>query len=549
MSTVVRKQQQSTPIEGETFGFPTSLITTITTSGVSKKFYNDESKHFTTLTLPDGFDIILTVSNIVGFTSKGIEAAILILQQYQNLFKYYTKMRVNYPVELNAEIFKTLPAYEAEIATKLNISYEFKYVKEKVNFSQEVSYMFSRFMMPQEPNELLTLENQTKIDKFKRTYLEVFDNCLKAWVKLSVSSSRNKRDLEKVNLTKDNIKRILITLFSHVETQDDLLYKVACGVLFNNTSMLAAHVQNQNVDPKMFNVINMDKYTVNQFNGVIVSLRSSQDKLQQMLAVYLGNILKYKTEPTYPLFKLDEDNRALLLCFISSNLIDVFTKKSNEKAFKQMVNKVCCPTTMKPLGMTPELLAIFESFPREKFLNYFFDEHIHNRDFNPTHGNYFPLLKHYYYNDPDYTNKLFEKWTTIDYYSLNPNKSITCTEFGIFLEWCLFINDSSYTNKLFNIICDCPTDAREFVLYNIFELQNHSVILLMKSGGVVKDNIVFVPSFKQHTQTMLDIRQLFNNFINGVKDTKTNEWIVPPPGNEIPFKVKCPAMDLIDLLA
>lgn len=542
MSAVVRKQRQSAPVEGETFGFPSALITTIATGGVGKKFYDDDSKQFTNLALPQGFDVKLKVSNIAGFTNKGIEAAMLMLQNYQNLFKYYTKMRVNYPVELNAEIFQTLPAYSANIASKLDISFEFKYVDEKVNFSQEVSYMFSRFMMPLEPNESLTLENQPKLDKFKRTYLEVFDNCLKAWVKLSLPKPFNKDQMQKVEKTKENIKRILITMFTNAESPNDLLYKFACGVLFNNASMLAAHVQNKDVDPMMFNVVNMDGYDPEQFDSVVASLRASQNKLQQMLSNYLANILKYKKEPKYPLYKLDEDNRTLLLHFVSSNLMDAFTKKSNEKAFQQLVNKVCRPTMEKPLGITSELIAIFESFPREKFLDFFFDIRIHDRNFNATHGDYFSLLKHYYHNDPAYKNMLFEKWTQMDYYSLNTNKSITCTEFGIFLEWCLFINDSVYTNKLFSIICDCPTDAREFVLYNIFEFQNHSIVHLMKTGGISKNGVVFVPSFKQRTQTMLDIRQLFVNFLNGVKD------VVPPPGNDIPFKVKCPAMDLIDMI-
>ena len=548
MSSFVRKQQISAQIEGETFGFPSALITTIATGGVGKKFYGDDSKQFTNLALPQGFHVKLSVSNIVGFTNKGIEAAMLMLQNYQNLFKYYTKMSVNYPVELNAEIFQTLPAYSANIASKLNISFEFKHVDGKVNFSQEVSYMFSRFMIPQEPNEDLTLDSQPKLDKFKRTHLEVFDNCLKAWVKLSIPKPYNKDKAKKMEKTQENIKRILITVFSNTETPNDLLYKFACGVLFNNASMLAAHVQNKDVDPIMFNVVNMDEYTPEQFDSVVAALRASHDKLQQMLADYLANILKYKKESTYPLYKLDEDNRALLLRFISSNLLDAFTKKANKKAFQQIVNKVCRPTIQKPLGITPELIAIFESFPREKFLNFFFDERIHDRNFNPTHGDYFPLLKQYYYNDPVYKNVLFEKWTQMDYYSLNSNKAITCTEFGIFLEWCLFINDSTYTNKLFNIICNCPTDAREFVLYNIFEFQNHSIVHLMKTGGITVNGVVIVPSFKQQTLTMRDIRQLFVNFLNGVKDTKTNQFIVPPAGNEIPFKVKCPAMDLIDMI-
>ena len=528
VSDVQKMEASKDKPEGEYFGFPKSLFTSIE-SRTMKKTYGDTSKVFTTLALPDDFSVMLSTANIVDFVNSGIEASKLLLRNYQSLFKFYTKMKVNYPVELDVDFFKELTEHNTELPAKLNISHVFEHIDKRVSFSQDVSYMFSRFMMPQEINESLVLGTSgEKATWFKESYLEVFNNCLKAWVKLSPFADRDKADS-----TQTNITRLLMLFFVHASSPNDLLYKIAYAILVNNATVLAASLNNDAIDPKMFNVINMDKYTVEQFNAVITELRThSENEIQKLLADYLVNILKFKTEEAYPLHKLDEDNRSKLLFFISSNLMDVFTKAENLKKLSLILNSLLPFAPSRPLGMTPIKLNEFNTFPREMVLNYIFDTRIVDNNVNSFTSKCFPLLKHYFYNDATYKDILFKKWTSIDYYkcyiSKATMKSNVYSLFQIFLEWCLFIDDNAYTKALFSIIANAPMDGRMFVVFNTDKLAQSEIITTMKNGGVVKDGVVYVPSFKDCTEAVINIHKLFVNFYNGVINPKTNEVIVPP---------------------
>lgn len=552
---------------GESFGFSSAMLSMLETQSTKK--YDDipnEEKH--KLLLPSDFNTTLITSNIAQFCQT-IKPAMSMSDNFKILFQYYTKIETNYNLVLNIPFFMTIPPTNNRLPQKLDISQTFKLENEQVNLSHTILYNFSRFMMPQQPTQPLIFSNNlvingydcSEFETFKQTYIDIFNCSLKSWVKLTIGNNRVSNLIDGINTTANNIKRIIILAFLASKSTDDIIYCFACSILCFNASMIADYANKHDnklmLEPAMFNIINMDKFTDEQFNEAIAKLRTRpQNILYNVLIDYLNNIIRFKYDSYYPLHKFDEDNRTLLINIISrysmDTIIATISMINNVKDFTRLTNKITTPTQAKPLGMSDELIKLFESFPRDRFLNFFFDERIHNERLHETQSYYFPLLKHYYYNDPKYSNMLFAKWSNIDYYKPH-NKKLKCSEIGIFIEWCLFISNPDYTNKLFEIIFDFPGDAREFVLYNIFDMSNHQLIRFMMGGGMkTKQGNIIIPSFKQPTQTMKDIKQLFNNFINGIIDNGV-VLVVPvaqlSQDQKIPNAIRFQVMDIIEAIA
>lgn len=527
-----QKQQQTTQYEqsnGDLFGFPLSIISD-RISICSKDRVIEGQKQ--TLHMPHGVSVVLSTSNIYNYVNQSIDNALTLLKAYKFLFKCYTHMQGTSDVVVDVDFFRYLYSINSnKLPLKLHSEYIFKEINRKyVQFNEPISYNLSRFIVPDQSRldlSTLILNDATKEETFKNTYLDLFDNCLSAWSTVSSRCEGNTKTKEEYKQTRVNIKRIIMLVFKTTQTTNDIVFKIACSVMFNNASLLSQHANINGVNNDMFNVVNIDKFTVEDYNKTIDILHNrTTDKVSQLLAAYLNNILKFKQNENYLLWNLDEDNRNMLLHYISDNHLDKYISRDNEKVFLQIMNRIVGLSKLRPFGLTDADIQIFETYPREKYLDYFFNKELNKHEVYSTVGVYFGLLKRYYYDDEQLSEELFNRWLSIDYYGVNPNNKLRCTELAIFIEWCLFVSDTKYTTALFKIICECPTDAREFVLNNTDCMQRHMIIGLMRSGIVSDTGFIIVPSFKNMSIAGKAITQLFVNFIDGIKYPTTNKYII-----------------------
>ena len=525
------------------YGFPPALVDTFDTHYT--KYYDDKQKKFVRLSLPKNYTLLLSTENIAAFVqSGGITNALIMLSNYQNLFKYFTKMRVNYDVSFDKQFYNDLVSeFKQPLPCKLQTSFEFRYIDSKIEFPNNISYMFSRFMIPSKESEPLLINSDKKLaETFKQSYVDVFDNCLKAWAKLeSIDQKQNMKAFDK---TRETIKRILFVMFNAAETTDCLIYKLASAVLFNNLPQLVQSID-EHINKDLFDITKIDNHTVDEYEQLVRELSTNTQPTYTLLKQCLEHVVMFKTRADYQLYQFDNDIRTLIFTFTSTNMMHVFTKNSNEKAFKQLVNKISAPSPKSPIGLRPMHVAEFEAFPRDKFLKHYFTNMLSNHDFAPTLGQYFPLLKHYYYKN-EFDTELFKYWTSIDYYNCSKQGVLTFSEFGIFLEWCMFIQDINYTRHLFKIIVECPIDAREFVYNNIYSIDTHYIFKTMKNGGLVVNNTVIIPSFATPNDNLKAIKQLFTNFEQGVNEPNGN--ILKESSKNMPFSRRCAAMDILDAI-
>ena len=484
------------------------------------KYYDDHGP-LRTLILPPTFSATISVQNIVSYVSlkhkgfMGVKNVMKLLSEYQNLFKHYTKMRVKYDVDINLEFISTLSQMDiVKVPEILNTKFEFKYNGPSfVSFSQMISYMFCRFMLPSSP-----LKPIKATEELKNTYFELYDNTLKAWEKIICDSIKQKykqpskqleEKLNEIQSKRKNICRILFSIFHLVQDTSAPAYKFACAVLFFNPCQIISEYVPE-VNPELFDLLKIEENTDEKFKDALSFLETTEKPVQKLAHKLLQNVFRFKHDRSYTLPTFDEECRSLLLSYISENFIEDIRKGKFEEEVSVICNRITTPSITTPLGLTQNAVLEFEKFDRIRFLEFIFSNYIqqYNLQGNIV-GNFFPLINKYYHQDKQYQNILFNKWETIS------DENICAL-----LEWCFFIQDKKYTILFLSRIAFLQTDAKTFICKHSENLTNHSIMILMKDGLVLKGSKI-APKLSEKNQHTEPIKIFIRNIVKEELDNKT----------------------------
>ena len=537
-------------VSGETYGFPSTILKSF--ESFHHKNYNDEDTHVRCLQLPKDTNIIFTTTNIAGYVNAcGINnVKDCLMLSFKNLFKYYTKQNVKYDVSLNTDIFKCIQNVNFTLPNKLQKTYEFKYVDGQVKFPTLDSYIISRLMIPSHSDVDLLIGQDKDLEKqFKDTYIEVYNDCLTMWVKLEISNKINQQNTQNeikkatnfLNGTVKNIKSILYQLFNLSNDTESISYKVGYAVLFNNLPYFVDGLTS--LDNQLFDIFKIDEHDEKEYVAALEQLTKYDDSLHKLLHNCLQYVLKFKKDDCYELYEYDSDVRELLFKFAVVESMGAIAERENNKRLLYLINMFSRPSPTYPYGVGEKIITELKTFPREQLLDTYFKYRIIESRKYLEAGNMFPILKRLFYDETQYRDMLFTRWSSLDYYEFNKTGEQACTPFGVFMEWCYFISDVDYTKLLFKILYKCPTDARKFLLFNIDELHTHAIINAMSNI----EHIETVPSFNNPTESHIQIKQLLINMHNGVKNNTNGGYYVKPAIEEYSQKYLQTIKNLIDL--